>query len=132
MTCDRSLILTRRVALTLLGGAVPGVSLARSGLISEPAPALFDPEADLRTRISSMTLPFAPAQLDLLELTCDDQAGQHQLQALVRLTWRPGLRQQYFSAAAPDLETAVSALARTIYQGMAAAGGRASGPYSIV
>lgn len=108
---------TRRKALmtiSLGSGALvlPGMAMA---LVDE------DAEMHLRARLETLRLPVAPARLDLLKFTRTEQAGVHHLRALIRLTWAPGLRQQYFSAHHSDLETALATLVVQLYQSICAA-----------
>jgi hypothetical protein len=109
-------MLNRRKTLALIG--------ASPAILHLPTLAHAHPETDLRTRLAAIRLPFAPAQIDLVDILHEtDRAGMHHMRALVRLTWSPGMRQHYFTASGATPELAINAIASGVYQGFCAAAG---------
>ena len=73
-----------------------------------------DPETALREALAKMPLPTMPAQLDLQRFTQLRTSGQTQLNAVVRLTWPPGMRQRGFNAQGGSTEIALADLLEQI------------------
>lgn len=115
MTKRTSLLLTRRKTITAIFLGSGSLVLPRMALAAENA------ETILSARLAALRLPFAPARLDLMQVTHQQQAGLHQIRALIRLTWAPGMRQHYFSAQDSDLEAAASELVMQLYRSVCAA-----------
>lgn len=74
------------------------------------------PETRVKEALARITLPFAPATLDLVRLT--EHRHQHgtALAAVIRLTWPPGMRQRGFKASGATLSHAIDALENRIRQ----------------
>jgi len=107
----------RRSALALMAAAPAALSLS-----ALPLRAALDPEAELRQALAQMPLPMAPVRLDLMRFDAAPQAGQIRLRAVVRMVWRPGMRQRKFEATADTADDALFDLVQHIQTTFAKAG----------
>ena len=108
-------MLTRRAALTALACAA-----AAPGWPGAAAPDVA-PDALLRHRLSEITLPFRPAQLDLQDFASAFLTdGTYEIRAVVRLTWAPGTRQRVFTAHHAEPYQALDSVVRQIKAGFIA------------
>lgn len=98
------LILSRRLILGALMLVPAGAYLLRGA----------NPAHSVQAALDAMDLPFAPARLDLIELAHDRKDGRDHLEAVVRLTWTPGTRQDAFTAEGADTAQALAALVDNI------------------
>lgn len=73
-----------------------------------------DPLQSVQAALDALDLPFAPARLDLIDLSHVQKDGRDHLDAVVRLTWTPGMRQSTFKAQGADPAQAVAALLEEI------------------
>lgn len=75
---------------------------------------------DLQAALHALNLPFAPAQLDVIRALQERRAGVYVMEAVVRLTWAPGMRQHKFVAQGPSAEQALKTLVAEIHDTFAA------------
>ncbi|MEM8580244.1 MAG: hypothetical protein AAGF50_03485 [Pseudomonadota bacterium] len=120
MTVYRDPWLTRRVLLALLGLSVTATAVPGSPRAVDHASTA---EAEFRTALERMILPFSPYRLDLLDFVQGERGGLYTMRALVRLTWRPGLRQAYFTASGSDPRLIVDDLTAQVQANFGAAAG---------
>ena len=109
---SKNVSLTRRGVLTGLAAMpVLGSGMAEARLGSHVG----DRARDLARRLHEMTLPHAPARLDLVRYDDAVVGGKVQIEAVVRLTWPPGLRSRKIRVEAPDAETGAEAVLQEVY-----------------
>lgn len=80
--------------------------VVRTAAMGWAAPA----DERIAVALRGIVLPYRPADLTLVRLTQVARGASVDLDAVVRLTWAPGMRQRRFAVSAPDEAQAVQLL----------------------